>query len=122
MVKEATATPTVDPPRLVFDFSEYIEMHDPAEEVEEKDVLVASRRRRTVDPPAADESQPLIVEEASRSVIVEGVLGDLEPAETIESQPGAEGEIGDTKSFAFDTREDEELPTEAQVEQPVEVM
>lgn len=40
--------------RAVPDLSEYVEMHDPVEEVEETDIFVASRRRRPVDPPAAD--------------------------------------------------------------------
>lgn len=50
------------------------------------------------------------------------VLGDLESEEVMESQSGTDGETGDTQSFIFDTREDEEPPTEVPIEQPVEVI
>lgn len=41
------------------------------------------------------------------------VMGDLELEEAVESHPGAVGEVGFTQSFAFGTKEDEELPIEA---------
>lgn len=44
------------------------------------------------------------------------MLGDLELEEVMESQPGVDGETGDTQSFGFDIREDKEPPTEVQVE------
>lgn len=47
------------------------------------------------------------------------VLGNLEPEEVMAIHPEAGGEVVDTQSFAFDTRE-KEPPTEALVEQPVE--
>lgn len=68
----------------------------------------------------ADESQPSIIEEASPLAIVAEVLGDLE-SEDNESCLGADDVTGDAQIFAFDTRRDEELPTKAPVEQPIEV-
>lgn len=76
---------------------------------------------RPVDPPVADEPQSPIMEETSPSAIVDNMLGNLEPEEAIESQPRVDGETEDTQRFAFNTRGNEELPTEALVKQPVEV-
>lgn len=72
-------------------------MHDPVEVVEEAKNLIASRRRRPVSPSTGDEPEPLIIEEASPSVVMADVLGDLELEEVVESQLGAEGETRDTK-------------------------
>lgn len=72
-------------------------MLDPIEEeVEETEVLLTLRRRKPVDPPAAEEPEALAM------VVVE-VLGGLEIEEVVESQPEVDVEAGDTQSFAFDT-------------------
>lgn len=90
-------------------------MLDPIEEeVEETEVLITSRRRKPVDPPAREEPEAL-------AMVVAGVLGDFGTEEVVESQPEVDGKAGDTQSFAFDTQTDEEPPAEVQVGQPVEV-
>lgn len=117
MVEETAAIPFVDPVHVILDLSEFVQVHE--EEVEETEPLIASRRR-SVDLVAVDEPELKIIE-ASPSAIVADVLDNLESDEVVEPQPGAEGDNRDTQSFGFDTREDEELQTEALVEQPVEV-
>lgn len=88
------------------------------EEVEDTEPLITSRRR-SVNPVAVDEPEPEVVE-VSPSAIVADVLGDLELVEVVKSQPRAEGDDGDTQSFAFDTREGEDLSIEGPVEHLVE--
>lgn len=83
------------------------------EEVEETEVLLTSRRRKPVDPPATDEPEAL-------AMVVARVLGDLKTEEVVESQPEVDVEAEDTQSFAFNTQADKEPPAEVQVEQPVE--
>lgn len=86
-------------------------MLDPIEEeVEETEVLLTSRRRKPVDPPAAEEP----------AMVVAGVLSDLETEEVVESHPEVDVEAWDTQSFAFDTQADDEPLAEVQVEQPTE--
>lgn len=106
-----------DPQPPTFDTSELIEMHDPVMEAEEADTPLVSMRRKTVKPPAASGPQPPSVEEESPSTIVAKVLGDLAPREEVtKSHSGADGEAGDTQSFAFAAR-GEESPVEAPIEQ-----
>lgn len=100
VVEETIVAPSVEFEQVIPNLSDFVEMLDPVEEeVEETEVLVTSRRRRPVDPPTAEEPEAL-------AMVVAGVLGDLESEEVVESQPGVDGEIGDTQSFAFDTRAD----------------
>lgn len=89
------------------------------EEVEEVEPLVTSRRR-LAKAPTVDEPEPGAVEDSPVAVVA-NVLGDLEPGEATDVHPEAEGDDGDTQSFAFDTKGGEDLPTEVPVEQPVEV-
>lgn len=86
----------------------YIELLDLVEEADE--VSLVPKRRRSVDPSAASDPQPLLVKEESPSTIMEGVLGELAPQkEVVESESGAENEAVKTQSFAFDTGREDEL-------------
>lgn len=58
-------------------------------EVEEIEVLITSRKRKPVDPPAAEEPEAL-------AMVVAGVLSDLGTEEVVESHPDVDVETGDT--------------------------
>lgn len=110
VVEETIAAPSVEPEQDVLNLSAFVEMFDPSEEeVEEAEVLLTSRRRRPVDPPVMEEAEALVM-------VVADVLGDIGPTEATESRPVAYAEVGDAKSFAFDTRVDEEPPAKVQVD------
>lgn len=91
----------VNPQPAITDLSEFIEVHDPEGRVEEIEALIASRRRKAIDPPILVEPESPIVEEASPSTIVAEVLGDVGSEEVVETHPETGGETGGTQSFAF---------------------
>lgn len=114
VVEEATVSPSVAPEQVAPNLSDFGAMLDPiGEEVEETEIPLTSRRRKPVDPPAAEESEAL-------AMVVAGVLSDPGMDEVVESRPDADAETGDAQSFAFDTQADEEPHAEVQVEQPAE--
>lgn len=92
VVEETTTAPPVDPQPAIPNLSKYIEVHDPGDGVDETGTLIALRRRKTVDPPTATETELPIVEEASPSVTVAEVLGDLRLEEEMATHPKAGGE------------------------------
>lgn len=98
VIEEVAVTiPIPDPQPPAFDVSELVEIHDLAEEVEETNTSLISRRRKEIDAPAASKSQPPSVEEASPSTVVAKVLGNLaSQEEVVESHFGVDGEAADT--------------------------
>lgn len=89
---------SVEPEQAIPDLLEFVEMHDLMKEGDEGiEALTASRKKRSVDPPATEELEAPIVEDALTLAIVADVLGDLVPEEVIESQPGVDGETGTPK-------------------------